>query len=104
MMPLVFGPALRLDKWLWYARCTQSRSEAQNLCESRRLRMDGRVIERASARVRPGAVLSYTRGGEVHIVRVEALAERRGPYVEARQLYTDLTPGCGGLTPATVAV
>lgn len=103
MMPLVFGPALRLDKWLWYARCTKSRSEAQDLCESRRLRMDGRVVDRASVRVRPGAVLSYTRGGEVHIVRVEALADGRGGYPEARLLYTDLTSACG-LTPATVAV
>ena len=104
MMPLVFGPALRLDKWLWYARCTKSRSEAQELCESRRLRMDGRVIERASARVRPGSVLSYTRAGEVHIVRVEALADHRGPYSEACTLYTDLTHGSDGLTSATVAV
>lgn len=104
MMPLVFGPALRLDKWLWYARCTKSRSEAQDLCESRRLRMDGRVIDRASARVRPGAVLSYTRAGEIHIVRVEALAEHRAPHSEAHLLYTNLAPGSGGLTSATVAV
>ena len=102
-MPLVFGPALRLEKWLWYARCTKSRGEAQELCESRRLRMDGRVIDRASTRVRPGAVLSYTRGGEVHIVRVEALAEHRGPYEEARHLYTDLTKSCG-LTAAPAAL
>ena len=95
MMPLVFGPALRLDKWLWYARCTRSRGEAQALCESRRLRMDGRVIERASTRVRPGAVLSFTRGEEVRIVRVDALADRRGPFEEARHLYTDLTKTCG---------
>lgn len=100
---MVFGPALRLDKWLWYARCTKSRGEAQSLCESRRLRMNGRVIERASARVRPGAVLSYTSGDEVRIVRVEALAERRGPFEEARHLYTDLT-ATDGLTGAVAAV
>lgn len=100
---MVFGPALRIDKWLWYARCTQSRGEAQLLCESRRLRMDGRVIDRASARVRPGAVISYTRGNEVRIVRVEALAEARGPYEEARHLYTDLTK-TDGLTGNAAAV
>lgn len=87
---MVFGPALRIDKWLWYARCTRSRGEAQVLCESRRLRIDGRVVERASARVRPGAVLSYTRGDAVHIVRIEALADRRCPFEDARRLYTDL--------------
>ena len=53
--------------------------------------IDGRVIDRASALVRAGAVLSFPRDDEVIIVRVEGLAERRGPYEEARQLYTDLT-------------
>jgi ribosome-associated heat shock protein Hsp15 len=95
MMPLVFEPALRIDKWLWYARCTKSRSEAQALCESRRIRVDGRVVERASARVRPGAVISYTRGEQLRVLRVEALACRRGPFNEARHLYTDLLKADG---------
>jgi ribosome-associated heat shock protein Hsp15 len=55
------------------------------------LRLDGRVIDRASALVRAGSVLSFLRDDEVIIVRVEGLAERRGPYDEARHLYTDLT-------------
>lgn len=88
---MVYGAALRLDKWLWFARLAKSRSAAQDLCESRRLRIDGRVIERASALVRAGSVLSFPRGDEVVVVRVEGLADRRGPYEEARHLYTDLT-------------
>ncbi len=87
---MVHGPGLRLDKWLWFARLTPSRSAAQTLCESRRLRLDGRVIEKASVQVRPGTVLSFPRGEHVVAVRVEALGERRGPYAEARSLYTDL--------------
>ena len=82
----------RLDKWLWFARLTKSRSQAQDLCESRRLRLDGRVVDRASAQVRAGSVLSFPRGDEIIVVRVEGLAERRGPYEEARHLYTDLSP------------
>ena len=89
---MVYEQGLRLDKWLWFARLSASRSEAQALCESRRLRMDGRVIEKASTLVRPGAVLSFARGERLMAMRVEALAERRGPYQEARHLYTDLTP------------
>jgi ribosome-associated heat shock protein Hsp15 len=102
---LVYGTGLRLDKWLWFARLAKSRSAAQDLCESRRLRIDGRVIDRASALVRAGAVLSFPKDDEVVVVRVEGLAERRGPYEEARQLYTDLTRnlGAGYAPPLTGA-
>lgn len=88
---MVYGAGLRLDKWLWFARLAKSRSSAQKLCESRRLRIDGRVIDRASALVRAGAVLSFPDDDRVVVVRVEGLAERRGPYEEARHLYTDLS-------------
>lgn len=88
---MVYGTGLRLDKWLWFARLAKSRSIAQTLCESRRLRIDGRVIDRASALVRAGSVVSFPADDEIIVVRVEALAERRGPYEEARCLYTDLS-------------
>ncbi|WP_310498515.1 RNA-binding S4 domain-containing protein [Sandarakinorhabdus sp.] len=97
---MVFGAGLRLDKWLWFARLAKSRSQAQDLCESRRLRIDGRVVERASALVRAGAVISYPRGDDIVVVRVEGVADRRGPYAEALQLYTDLTPLLRGGPPA----
>jgi ribosome-associated heat shock protein Hsp15 len=83
---------LRIDKYLWFARLAPSRAHAQDLCESRRLRIDGRVVERASAQVRAGSVLSWARGAEIIVIRVEGLPDRRGPYVEARQFYTDLSP------------
>ena len=85
------GASQRIDKFLWFARLTKTRSEAQALAESRRLRIDGRVIERASALVRPGSVIAFTRGGSIRIVRVEALAERRGPFAAAKGLYPDLS-------------
>jgi len=97
---LVYGTGLRLDKWLWFARLAKSRSAAQDLCESRRLRIDGRVIERASALVRAGSVVSFPRGDEVIIIRVEGIADRRGPYEEARHLYTDLTGRRSDTAPA----
>jgi ribosome-associated heat shock protein Hsp15 len=89
---LVYGAGLRIDKYLWYARLAPSRAHAQDLCESRRLRVDGRVVERASALVRAGSVLTWARDSELIVVRVEGLPDRRGPYVEARQYYTDLSP------------
>ena len=98
---MVYGQGLRLDKWLWFARLTKSRSDAQRLCESRHLRLDGRVIDRASALVRTGSVLSFPRHDDVIVVRVEGLSDRRGPYVEARELYSDLTARRGGTAPLT---
>jgi ribosome-associated heat shock protein Hsp15 len=89
---LVYEQGMRIDKWLWYSRLSGSRSEAQKLCESRRLRLNGRVIDRSGATVRRGAILSFPRGDQVVAVRVEALAERRGPFTEARTLYTPLLP------------
>jgi len=68
---------LRLDKWLWFARLTKSRSDAQRLCESRHLRLDGRVIDRPSALVRAGSVVSFPKFDDVIIVRVLGIAERR---------------------------
>lgn len=104
---MVHGQGLRLDKWLWFARLTKSRTDAQRLCESRHLRLDGRVIDRPSALVRAGSVVSFPKHDDVVVVRVLGLAERRGPFVEARELYDDLTRGRAGetaLTGALVAV
>jgi ribosome-associated heat shock protein Hsp15 len=103
---LVHGQGLRLDKWLWFARLTKSRSDAQRLCESRRLRLDGRVIDRPSALVRAGSVVSFPKFDDVVVVRVLGLAESRGPFVEARELYADLTRSRSdaGLTGALAAV
>lgn len=89
---MVYERGMRLDKWLWFSRLSPSRSDARKLCESRHLRLDGRVIDRSCATVRPGSVLSFPRGERVIAVRVEALTERRGPYSEACGLYTSLLP------------
>jgi ribosome-associated heat shock protein Hsp15 len=71
--------ALRLDKWLWFTRLMKSRSEAARLCESRHVRLDGRVIDRAHASVRVGQVVSFARGSLVLAVQVQILPSRRGP-------------------------
>lgn len=82
----------RLDKWLWFARFFKSRSEAANMCTSRHLRLDGRVIEKPHATVRVGSVISFPRNGCVVVVKVEGIPERRGPFILARTLYKDLSP------------
>ena len=83
--------SLRLDKFLWFARIVKTRSAAQSLAEDGRIRIDGRVIDRAHAPVRVGDVLSFALRGEVRVLKVEALPARRGPAAEARALYSELT-------------
>lgn len=94
-MPGMIGqdptPTMRIDKFLWFARLTRSRSAGQALAESGTLRLDGRRIDRAHAPVRPGSIIAFVQNGTVRVVRIEALPVRRGPASEAASLCTDLT-------------
>ena len=79
---------IRIDKWLWHARFYRSRVLAQGAAVSGLIRLNGARVEKASAGVQPGDVLTVPRGREVLVVRIEALAERRGGAPEARKLYS----------------
>ena len=81
---------MRIDKFLWFARIVRTRSLAQQLAENGRLRLGGRVIDRAHAVVRVGDVMSFAVHGKVRVLRIESLPQRRGPPAEARLLYTEL--------------
>lgn len=81
---------MRLDKFLWFARIVKTRSLGHQLAENGRLRLSGRLIDRAHAAVRVGDVLSFAAHGKVRILKVEALPTRRGPPVEARLLYSEV--------------
>ena len=85
-------PSIRADKWLWYARLFKSRTLAQTLCESGRLRVNGAIVRKAHQALRPGDVLTVPKGPHIRVVRVAALGQRRGPASEAQALYDDLAP------------
>jgi ribosome-associated heat shock protein Hsp15 len=85
--------SLRLDKFLWFARIVKTRALAQTMAEEGRIRIGGRVVDRAHAPVRAGDVLSFAQRGTVRVLRVEALPARRGPAPEARALYTEISEG-----------
>ena len=84
--------ALRLDKWLWYARFFKTRSLATALCQAGKVRVDGAAVTKAHHIVRPGQVLTFVQGNHVRVIKVVALASRRGPAPEAQALYEDLDP------------
>lgn len=90
---------VRVDVWLWRARFFKSRSMATRFVETGSVRL-GRTgqtvrIEKASALVRPGDVLTLSLHSGVRQVRIAALGRRRGPPVEARALYETTLPGVG---------
>jgi ribosome-associated heat shock protein Hsp15 len=87
--------SLRLDKFLWFARIVKTRALAQQLAETGRIRVSGRLVERAHAPVKVGDVLSFALRGQVRVLRIEALPARRGPPAEARALYSELTSEAG---------
>ncbi len=86
----VVADTLRLDKFLWFARIVKTRALAQQLAEEGRIRIDGRVVDRAHAPVRVGDVLSFALRGRVRVIRIETLPARRGPAAEARLAYREL--------------
>lgn len=85
-------PSPRLDKWLWHARFFKSRTLATAQCSAGKIRVDGTAVSKAHATVKPGQVLTFVQGRHVRVVKVLALAKRRGPASEAQTLYEDLSP------------
>jgi ribosome-associated heat shock protein Hsp15 len=83
---------LRLDKWLWYARFARTRTTAAKLITEARFRVNGQATDKSHHAVRIGDVLTFPLGRHVRVIKVLALAERRGPAPEARLLYEDLDP------------
>lgn len=81
--------AQRIDRWLWHARFARTRSAAQRLATSGHVRVNREKIDAASRLVRTGDVLTLAAGRGVRVIRIIAIAERRGSSDEARRLYAD---------------
>lgn len=84
--------ALRLDKWLWYARFFKTRANASKAISGGRFRLDGDVMSKPHRAAQPGQVLTFLQGTRVRVIKIVALGTRRGPATEAVELYEDLSP------------
>lgn len=82
---------IRIDKWLWHARFYKTRALAQEAATRGHIRLNGNRVQKASAAIGPGDVLTVPRGASVVAIRVQALALRRGPAKEAQMLYEVIT-------------
>jgi ribosome-associated heat shock protein Hsp15 len=82
----------RLDKWLWCARLTKTRSGAARLIAAGKVRINGDRALKPSRLVHAGDVITAAYLGRLSVLRVVDVAERRGPASVAQTLYEDLTP------------
>jgi ribosome-associated heat shock protein Hsp15 len=81
---------MRIDRYLHCIRLVKSRTLAQAVIDEGHVRMDGKRVEKASEDVRVGSVIGLPLRGQVRILKVLCLPERRGPAAEARLCYEEL--------------
>ena len=82
----------RLDKWLWCARLTRTRTLASRLIAAGKVRVNGERILKASRLVRVGDVVTVAFLSRLFVVRVTGASERRVPASLAATLYENLSP------------
>ena len=90
---------MRVDRFLHCIRLVKSRTIAQSVIATGHARIDGKRVEKPSEEVRAGSVIALPLRGEVRVLRVVALPDRRGPPAEARACYEEL--GIDEPKPAT---
>lgn len=82
---------VRLDKWLWAARCFKTRSIAAEACDAGHVKLNGNSAKPAKS-VRVGDRIEAKTEGGLRVFEVVALSDRRGPAEQARTLYVDHSP------------
>jgi ribosome-associated heat shock protein Hsp15 len=82
----------RLDKWLWCARFMRARTDCAAFVARGSIRINRQATDKAHAKLRLGDVLTVPVRGQVRVVRVLALASRRGPPAEAAGLFEEVDP------------
>jgi len=89
----------RLDKWLWFARLTKTRTLATEFVLSGKVRVNRARVDKPSYAVRVDDVLTVVVARRVRVLKVVGLGLRRGPAAAARTLYEELTAEADPLKP-----
>ncbi len=80
----------RLDKYLFHARFCRTRALACDLIAQGSIRINRQPTDKPHARLHPGDVLTLPWHQGVKIIRIRALATRRGAAGEAALLYEEV--------------
>jgi len=84
----------RLDKWLWFARIVRRRTLAARLIDEGHVRVNAQRVETPAKTVGPGDVLTVALERQVRVLRILAIAPRRGGAADAALLFEEMTaPG-----------
>jgi ribosome-associated heat shock protein Hsp15 len=78
----------RIDRWLFFVRLFKSRSLSAQAVSGGRVHINGERVKPSHA-VRPGDLISFSRGAVDFECSVIALPERRGPASEAVRCYDE---------------
>lgn len=81
---------LRIDRLLFFLRIAKSRTLAQGWAEAGHIRVNGRRIEKGSAVVLVGDVITLPKGDAVLTIKLLDMPVRRGPATEAQLCYQRL--------------
>ena len=81
--------SLRIDKLLFFLRLAKSRSLALHWVEGGHIRVNGKRVEKGSAPVHVGDVITMPKQDDVMILQLTAIPHRRGPASEAQACYID---------------
>lgn len=85
-------PAVRVDKWLWYARFFKSRTRAARQVQNGKIRVNKARVLKPSTPLKIGDVITFAQGRMIRVVTVHSLGARRGPASEAQGLYGEAPP------------
>ena len=80
----------RIDKWLWHARFARTRTMAQSLARSGRIRVNRAKNESVSRLVKIGDTFTMADEHRVRVIKIAAIRASRGPAQEAKALYEEL--------------
>lgn len=81
------NPVLRIDKLLFFLRIAKSRTLAQNWAETGHIRVNSKRVEKGSAMVGTGDVITFPKGEAVLAIKLLSIPVRRGPPSEAQLCY-----------------
>ena len=82
--------AVRLDRWLHFARVFKTRTLAAEAIGGGGIRLNGQSCRKPAQPVRHGDMVTVSAHGRVRALRVLGCGERRGPATEAATLYEEI--------------